>query len=116
MENNNIVKMIESSISTIDDKAHCEPLDKSESFDIELDHPVSMNMYCFKNNFFDCLEEFFQDFFANSSNLSKDEALLPDCVAKNIENGNIVLKNEITTGKWLGVTYKEDLTYVKSLF
>ena len=30
-----------------------------------------------------------------------------------INNGNIILKNEITTGKWLGVTYKEDLPFVK---
>ena len=113
MEDNNIVKMIECSISTVDGKAHCEPLDGSESFDTDINHPVSMNMYCFKNNFFGYLEDFFKEFFENSTNLSKDEALLPECVTKNINNGNIVLKNEITTGKWLGVTYKEDLPYVK---
>lgn len=113
MENDNIVKMIESSISTVNDLAHCEPLDGSEAFDTDLSHPVSMNMYCFKNRFFDLLEDFFKCFFETSKNLSKDEALLPDCVTKNINNGNIILKNCITTGKWLGVTYKEDLPYVK---
>ena len=113
MEGDNIVKMIECSISTVDGKAHCEPLDGSEPYDTDINHPVSMNMYCFKNNFFNYLEDFFKEFFENSKNLSKDEALLPDCVTKNINNGNIVLKNEITKGKWLGVTYKEDLPFVK---
>lgn len=113
MEDGNIVRMVESSISTIDGKGHCEPLDGSDAFDIELDHPVSMNMYCFRHNFFNYLQDFFEDFFKNSSNLSKDEALLPDCVTENINNGNVVLKNKITTGTWLGVTYKDDLPFVQ---
>lgn len=113
MENDNIVKMVESAISTKGGKGYCEPLDGSSPFEIELDHPVSMNMYCFRHKFFDYLEEFFTEFFEKSTNLSKDEALLPDCVAKNINNGNIILKNRVTTGTWLGVTYKEDLPFVQ---
>ena len=62
MEGDYIIKMIECSISTVDGKAHCEPLDGSEPYDTDINHPVSMNMYCFKNNFFNYLEEFFQEF------------------------------------------------------
>lgn len=113
LENDYIVKMVECSIKTVNDKAYCEPLNGDEAFYQDPYVPVSMNMYCFKNNFFQLLEESFKEFFANAKNLEKDEALLPDCVTKNINNKKIVLKNETTNASWLGVTYREDLPYVK---
>lgn len=113
MEDEYIVKMVESSISTVDKKAYCEPLDESQPFYIELNHPVSMNMYCFKRNFFEFLQDYFNEFFRESKDLVKDEALLTNCVFKNINLGKIKLKNVITDANWLGVTYKDDLPLVK---
>ena len=56
-----IKKLIESKVTTMDGYALCEPLSGEEAFQIELDHPVAVNMFAFKNNFFQYLEEYFNN-------------------------------------------------------
>ena len=41
------------------------------------------------------------------------EALLPDCIQKNITEQKITLYVQASKGKWLGMTYKDDLLKVK---
>lgn len=109
-----IKKLIESKITTMDGYALCEPLSGEESFQIELDHPVAVNMFAFKNNFFQYLEEYFDNYFNNSEEfILKNEALLPELIKEKLDNGQIVLHNIVSNSTWLGMTYREDLDILK---
>lgn len=109
-----IRKLIESKITTMDGYALCEPLSGEEAFQIELDHPVAVNMFAFKNNFFQYLEEYFNNYFNNSEEfILKNEALLPELIKEKLDNGQIVLHNIVSNSTWLGMTYREDLDILK---
>lgn len=109
-----IKKLIESKVTTMDGYALCEPLSGEESFQIELDHPVAVNMFAFKNNFFQYLEEYFNNYFNNSEEfILKNEALLPELIKEKLDNGQIVLHNIVSNSTWLGMTYREDLDILK---
>lgn len=110
MENNGyLTSLIESKISRIDGKITCSPLDGSESFNVDDDALVSMNMFGFTNVIFDYIEKDFDKFYNNNKdNLDSCEYLIPDIVFDNIKNNNSKVKVLKTTAKWYGVTYKED--------
>ncbi len=111
-ENNNVEKIIECSISHDNDKILAKPLNGDKEFYIDENHPVSMNMFGFKHSFFKNLEEFFTNFFKEDNDFLTDEALLPDCILKCLNNHEITLKYETSNADWLGITYKEDLDSV----
>lgn len=109
-----IRKLIESKVTTMDGYALCEPLSGEESFQIELDHPVAVNMFAFKHNFFEFLEEYFNNYFNNSEEfILKNEALLPELIKEKLDNKQIVLQNIVSDSTWLGMTYREDLDILK---
>lgn len=111
--NDNVEKIIECSVGYENDKVLAKPLNGDSEFYMEKDHPVSMNMFGFKNSFFECLDKYFNDYFKDDSNdFLKGEALLPECILENLKNNNIVLKYQTSKADWLGITYKEDLEYV----
>jgi len=111
----NIEKLIESKITTEDGYALCEPLNEEESFRIELDHPVAVNMFAFKNNFFNYLEEYFNNYFRNSDEYILDhEALLPELIKEKLDRKEIILHNIVSNSTWLGMTYREDLDILKN--
>lgn len=109
-----VKRIIESSLSYEEDgRVKAEPLNGEEVFYIDSNHPVSMNMFGFKHKFFDYLDVYFKEFFANDKNdFEKAEALLPECILNNLSNGNMKLKYQTSSADWLGVTYKEDLESV----
>lgn len=108
-ENGYLVKLIESSVEIKDGKIIASPLDGSDSFEIEENSPVSMNMFCFHNNIFKYLEKNLMLFFEkNKNDLSKCEYLIPDSVYGCIKEGLAKVKVIPTTAKWQGITYKED--------
>lgn len=108
-----VEKIIECSVEYENDKVLAKPLNGDKEFYIEKEHPVSMNMFGFKHSFFDCLDEYFDEFFKNDNNdFEKGEALLPECILKNLDDNKIVLKYQTSSADWLGMTYKEDLDYV----
>lgn len=110
-----IKKLIESKVTTMDGYALCEPLSGEESFQIELDHPVAVNMFAFKNNFFQYLEEYFNNYFNNSEEfILKNEALLPELIKEKLDSNQIVLHNIVSNSTWLGMTYREDLDILKN--
>lgn len=110
-----IKKLIESKITTMDGYALCEPLSGDEAFQIELNHPVAVNMFAFKNNFFQYLEEYFNNYFNNSEDfILNNEALLPELIKEKLDNGQIVLHNIVSNSTWLGMTYREDLDILKN--
>ena len=115
IEGDIISSIIESSIEVIDEKtALATPLDGSKAFKIDINAFVSMNMFAFQNYMFQLLEDYFHQFFLQDKEVVlSSEALLPECIKENIMNKNIVLYNKNSNGKWLGMTYKEDLEFVK---
>lgn len=111
----NITKIIESKIEVKGDKGVAEPLVGGEVFEIGLDQPVSMNMFAFKKGFFKFLEEYFIDYFKQDDEaILKGEALLPELVKDKLLTGEITLKNVVSNSKWLGITYREDLSELVS--
>lgn len=111
----NITEIIESKITTMDGYAEAESLTDGTTFKIDLDTPVSMNMFAFKNKFFQYLEEYFEKFFLQDDEvILKSEAFLPEVVKVKLLTGEVRLKNIVSTSKWLGITYREDLETLKN--
>lgn len=107
----NIIESLIDSNGTI----KATPLDGSESFYINSNDLVSMNMICFTKEIFDCLENNFPNFLdKNKDNILKCEYLIPDILDKCIHEKEAKVRVIKTEATWLGVTYKEDLDKVKS--
>ena len=105
-----VTGITECSIEIKDTLAHCTNLNTKEEFNMELTHPVSMNLFGFQKNFMDMLEIDFKEFIHNDKEVLKDkEVFLPDTVKKNIANGNLLLRNIVSESVWAGLTYKEDM-------
>lgn len=79
------------------------------AIDVELDAAVSMNMWGFTPEFFQVLEEGFEQFFANT--IPEDanaEYLLPTFIGDLLKESKVGVKVLHSKDKWFGVTYKED--------
>ena len=108
-ENGYLTNLIEASMYREDDKVKVEPLDGRDGFYANNDDLVSMNMFCFRPDMIDYLDEHFIEFFEkNKEDLSKCEYLIPDIVFERIEKDNLKVKVVDTNAIWHGVTYKED--------
>ena len=113
--NNEIMKIVESSIKRDNSKIIASPLNGKEDFTIREDTPVSMNMFAFKKDIFVLLEEYFKEFFNNSEEaVLNSEALLPEALQAFIESKKIKLMEVKSESEWIGMTYKEDLEIVKN--
>lgn len=77
--------------------------------EIDLESPVSMNMWGLRPEFFQVLEQGFQEFLGGveESNL-KGEYLLPTIIGDLLERGELDVKVLESRDTWFGVTYKED--------
>lgn len=82
---------------------------------VDVDSPVSMNMWGLRPEFFRILESGFEAFLEGleKDNL-KSEYLLPTIIGGLLEEGNISVKVLTSKDKWFGVTYKEDKADVVS--
>lgn len=106
---NYLTGLIESSIEKVNDKIIATPLDGSESFEVDKNTLVSMNMFAFKRQIFDYLEKRFESFLIeNSDSLDKCEYLIPVVVFEQIKNGDASCEILKTTAVWHGMTYRED--------
>ena len=76
---------------------------------IDVDSPVSMNMWGLQPDFFDVLESGFYKFLKelDASDL-KTEYLLPTIIGGLLKENMIQVKVLESQDKWFGVTYKED--------
>lgn len=106
-------KLTESSIEKKNGLIVASPLNGAQSFTIEKDTPVSMNMFGFSPSLFKYIEDNFVPFLQeNKNNIDTCEYLIPDLVS-DLMAKNIVTVNMIPTkAKWQGVTYKEDTSKV----
>lgn len=115
IKNGNIINIVESKLTRTGDKVLAEPLVPGKSFKIEVNHPVSMNMFVFKKSFFAFMDEYIEEFFKQDDEVVlNSEIMLPVLVKEKIATGEIALKNIVTSSKWLGITYREDLEELKT--
>lgn len=109
IKDNHLEKLIESLVERKGNQIIATPLNGEESFAIEDDTPVSMNMFAFTPKIFDYLEERFPNFLEeNKDNIDKCEYLIPDIVFEQIKKGMVKVDVLKTTARWYGITYKED--------
>ncbi len=109
-----ITSIVESSIDYKDGSYIASPLDGAVPFEITLNTPVSMNFFAFQKDVLEILEEYWQDFFNQDTEvLFTKEALLPECINAYLHKKRLRLINCPTKGKWMGMTYKRDLDEVK---
>ena len=115
VENNKLVEITECSIEKNNDTIIATPLSNEvESFKIDEDAIVSMNLLLFTPTFFPHLEKEFHKFLEkNKEDLSKVEFFIPDAIFNAIKEDYASVIVEPTTSKWYGVTYKEDANLVK---
>lgn len=113
-ENGNLNQIIESSIVEKNGFAECSPLSGEETFSINLDNPVSMNLFCLTRNLIDYVCENIEYFFNDSNNdLNTCEYLLPNAVFASSLKENKPIRVITTDSKYLGMTYREDLEVLK---
>lgn len=85
---------------------------------IDIDSPVSMNMWGFRPEYLQQLEQGFRDFFRKEvpENPLKSEFLIPIHVGNLLEADGISVKVLPTDDTWYGMTYKEDVPEVRKSF
>ena len=90
---------------------------QASGVEIDVNSPVSMNMWGLPVKYMEMLENDFGKFLDGiSGNELKAEYLLPIHIGGLLENGEITVKVLPTNDKWFGVTYKEDKDFVIESF
>lgn len=82
--------------------------EKDEHLELDPDSLVSMNFWGFTPTIFDFLKEKFRVFIEQHADQPKAEFYIPVVVNELIQAGQARVKVLTSTGKWFGVTYKED--------
>ena len=76
---------------------------------IDVDSPVSMNMWGLQPEFFEVLEQGFAEFLEKLDKTDlKTEYLLPTIIGGLLDENKVEVKVLKSQDKWFGVTYKED--------
>jgi UTP-glucose-1-phosphate uridylyltransferase len=83
---------------------------------IDKDAIVSMNMWGFTPDFLGKLQDGFTKFLTDADDLTRSEFLLPAYVGELLKRGLIRVKILETTDSWFGMTYSEDVPYVREQF
>ena len=108
-DNDNLTGIIESSIIEDNGVITASPLDGRDSFTMNSNDLVSMNMLGFTPTLYPYLEKKLVEFLdKNKDDLSSCEFLIPDVLTDAIKEEYAKTKVLSTTAKWEGVTYKED--------
>ena len=112
----NLEKLVESKVERVDGKIMCTPLEGGDSFFVNEDTTVSMNLFAFNVDLMDELKAKFPVWLKNNIQDLKAEFLIPSVVDELVHEGKANLKILSTNSVWFGVTYKEDKpAVVKSL-
>lgn len=113
-EENKIVKnIIESEIREENGSIIAKVLQTGEEFIIKKDTPVAVNFFGVRHDFLKLLEEEFIKFIDNGLTMD-NEFFLPDIIKLGIKKGIFNVYCGVSSGKWMGMTYKEDLVNVKN--
>lgn len=98
----------ECSVLKTNDLIVANPLDKTESFTLDNNHLVSMNMLIFNKSIFEYLEKYFQIFLNSEGKELESEFLIPDVLFKVKQDKYADIDIILTKAKWYGLTYKDD--------
>lgn len=102
-----LVSVEESSIIRKNGTIIASPLSGTSSFELQDNHPVSMNLICLNSSFFKFLQKDFDSFINNLQDPLKDEFLILQSMFNETKCGaEINVKR--TDSVWYGVTYRED--------
>ncbi|MBE5934967.1 MAG: nucleotidyltransferase [Lachnospiraceae bacterium] len=117
-EEGNLVSVRETyDISRDGDKAIGYSKDKDVTYTMDLNSPVSMNMWGFTPDLIQELDEKFPEFLDTiKPGDIKAEYLLPEIVSGMLNSEKATVKVLDTSDKWFGVTYKEDKEVVQQFF
>lgn len=81
---------------------------------LDVNAPVSMNMWVFPQSFMGVLKERFDQFLsALDQEDLKSEYLLPILIGQMLEEGRVGVQVETSQDQWFGMTYQEDVPAVK---
>lgn len=115
VENNKLLKLIESNVERKDGVIVANPLSGDEPFTVDENNIVSMNFLLFTPSIFKYIEEKFPQFLEkNKDNMEKCEFLIPDLLFEAIKEDKVTVDVIETSSTWYGVTYKDDISSVKS--
>lgn len=114
VENNKLLKLIESNVERKNGIIVATPLSGEESFMVDENNTVSMNFLLFTPSIFKYIEEKFPQFLEkNKDNMEKCEFLIPELLFEAIKENKATVDVIETISTWYGVTYKEDIKSVK---
>lgn len=117
LSNGYLTEIIESNVIKENGMIVATPLDGRDSFQIDEDSYVSMNMIGFTPSIFEYINDYFSLFFEKyKDSIDTFEYLIPDLLERLTLDEKVSTKVIPTTAKWEGITYKEDKEdVVKSL-
>ena len=84
--------------------------------DLDVDIPVSMNMWGFTPDVLDKLEERFLEFLEEGLTAPKSEFLIPSEMGLLLSRGAVRIRVLPTTSQWFGMTFAEDMPGVRAAF
>lgn len=117
-EDNKLVKIIETHEISYDKEAKIfSSKEELDSDILNLESLVSMNLWASFPEFIDLGEEHFIKYLEkNKENLEKCEYVLPEMIDELIRSDKAEVTIIPTSEKWIGITYKEDLTLAQEAF
>lgn len=80
---------------------------------LNLDMPVSMNIWGFTPAIFNWFEQGLASFLQSQTDLSKVEYYIPLAIDQGLQKNILSVSVLHTQSKWLGITYREDVALVK---
>ena len=83
---------------------------------LDLETPVSMNMWGFTSDVLDKLEDRFIEFLGSQLSEPKSEFLIPSEMGLLLEREAVRIRVLPTTSQWFGMTYAEDMPGVREAF
>lgn len=105
----NMLESIEETYEIAGCDDHAVAVRDGEEIRLDLNSPVSMNMWGLQPEFFEILEKGFAEFLGNiTKEEKKAEYLLPKIIGHLLEEGKTQVKVLKSHDQWFGVTYKED--------
>lgn len=84
--------------------------------ELDVETPVSMNMWGFTPDVLELLEDRFVEFLGEHLNEPKSEFLIPSEMGVLLERGAVRIRVLPTSSQWFGMTYAEDMPGVRDAF
>ena len=112
-QNNHLCDIVET--HNIEKGDNCAFVKKeNQIIELDLEVPVSMNMWALQPEIFDILDSKFKLFLSQLENDNfKDEYLLPTIIGSLLKENQVEVTVLKSLDNWFGVTYKEDKESVK---